>query len=266
MKHTEHCLVDEAIASEPVKNTFRLAWEYIKLNQTFTLTAMIILMVLNVFGTIPAVSLIFMVLSALFSFLIQIDAGKTFYKSPDIRSYLTSIEEKRLDTVVRENSFIAFGAYLGWIVLFFLILLLFSALASGMGVIGENFSHINLTKGAQLFTIPLLLMSLLFSYVQPLVQANIIMANDFKEGFKAVFTLFSMDLWRSSLSKSYFKYVASFGLATLIILFIAAFLIGLLTNLIGLVIVGNLLMVLLMYVFMVIIAIASIMSHRVIAS
>ncbi len=70
-ENNNRLLVDEAIAFEPIKNTFRLGWEFVKLNQQFTITAMIIFILLNLLVTIQVVSFIFMVLSAIFVILIQ---------------------------------------------------------------------------------------------------------------------------------------------------------------------------------------------------
>ena len=63
-KNRDFRLIDEALASEPIRNTFRLGWEFITLNQKFTLTAIVIFILLNILGMIPMIALIFMVLSA----------------------------------------------------------------------------------------------------------------------------------------------------------------------------------------------------------
>ena len=255
-------LIDEALTSEPIKNTFRLGWEFIKLNQKFTLTAMIIFVVLNLFGMIPIASLIFMVLSAVFGLVIQIHVGKTFYESQDIKSYIHEIKESSIDKLLTRHVATAFGAYMGWVVLLLLLMLLFGFIGSSMGIINEQMNEADLLNALVTLGFPMLLIALVLSYVQPLVQANIIMANGVQEGFKAVFTLFSARVWRMALQSSYFKYVAGFGLVIILLLFFFAFIVGLLTSLSGLTIVGNILMVLLMYIFMLIMAVGSMMAKR----
>ena len=255
-------LIDEALSSEPIKNTFRLGWEFIKLNQTFTLTAMILFVVLNLLGMIPLVSLIFMVLSAIFGLVIQIHVGKTFYESQDITSYVHEIKESSIDRILTQHVATAFGAYMGWVVLLLLAMLLLGFIGGIMGIINEHMNEADLLNALVALGFPMLLIAMLISYVQPLVQANIMMAKGLKEGFKAVFTLFSIRVWRSAFQSAYFKYVAGFGLATLVLLFFFAFLVGLLTSLSGLTLVGNILMVLLMYVFMLIMAVGSMMAKR----
>jgi len=255
-------LIDEALSSEPIKNTFRLGWEFITLNQKFTLTAMIIFVSLNLFGMIPIASLIFMVLSAVFGLVIQIHVGKTFYESQDIKSYINEIKESSIDKILTQHVATAFGAYLGWVVLVLLFIVLFGFIGGSMGIINEQMNEADIFNSLVMLGFPMLLIALVLSYVQPLVQANIIMANGIQEGFKAVFTLFSTNVWRSSFQSSYFKYVAGFGLVIILLLFFFAFIVGIITSLSGLIIVGNILMVVLMYIFMIIIAIGSMMAKR----
>jgi len=262
IQNSDTRLIDEALASEPIKNTFRLGWEFIVVNQKFTLTAMIIFVVLNLFGMIPVATLIFMVLSAVFGLVIQIHVGKTFYASQDIKNYIHEIEESSIDTLLTRHVGTAFGAYIGWVVLLLLVILLFGFVGGSMGIITEHMNKVALLNALVALGFPIFLIALAFSYVQPLVQSNIIMANGIQGGFKAVFTIFSTRIWRMAFQSSYFKYVAGFGLIIILLLFFFAFLIGLLTALSGLAIVGNILMIVLMYIFMLIMAIGSMMARR----
>ena len=263
-QHGDRWLIDEALSSEPIKNTLRLGWEFFTLNQTFTLTVIIILTVLNLFGTIPMVSLIFMVLSAIFSLVIQIHVGKKFYESADIKSYIHEIKESSVDRLLTRHVATAFGAYMGWVILLLLVILFFWIIGNSMGIINEHMTQASIANAVAILGIPMLLIGLVLSYVQPLVQANIIMANTLQEGFKAVFSVFSIDLWRSAFQSAYFKYVAGFGLVTILLLFFFIFIIELVTKLIGLTSVGNFLMIILMYVFMLIMAVGSMMARRIV--
>jgi hypothetical protein len=255
-------LIDEALASEPIKNTFRLGWEFIKLNQKFTLTAMVIFVVLNLFGMIPIASLIFMVLSAVFGLVIQIHVGKTFYESQDIKGYINEIQESSIDRLLTRHIATAFGAYIGWVTLLLLLIFLFGFIGGSMGIINAQMSESDLVNALVTLGFPMLFIALIFSYVQPLVQSNIIMANGIQEGFKAVFTLFSTHVWRMAFQSAYFKYVAGFGLAIILLLFFFAFLVGIITTLSGLTLIGNIFMVILMYLFMLIMAVGSMMARR----
>ncbi|SFV58561.1 hypothetical protein MNB_SV-14-1057 [hydrothermal vent metagenome] len=257
IKNRDRRLIDEALASEPIKNTFRLGLEFIKLNKTFTLTAMVIFIVLNIFGMIPVASFIFMVLLGIFALVIQIHIGKIFYESKDIKNYITEIKESSLDKTLTEHIATAFGAYLGWFVLALVLMFFFSLITSSLGIVNEF-------NGLVILGIPIVIVALFISYIQPLVQANVIMSNGVQEGFKAVFTLFSTRLWHLAFQSSYFKYIAGFGLISILLLFLSSFIMGLLTNLIGIPIIANVLMLILMYIFMIIMAVGSMMAKRIV--
>lgn len=263
-KNRDFRLIDEALASEPIRNTFRLGWEFITLNQKFTLTAIVIFILLNILGMIPMIALIFMVLSAVFGLAIQIYIGRTFYLSNSIKTYISEIEDSNLEAILNRHTATAFGAYIGWVALLVLFIILFSMVGGSMGIITENMSEADLINALILLGFPFLIVALILSYVQPLVQSNIIMANSFQEGFKAVFTIFSINLWRLSLQKSYFKYVASFGFVIILVLFIFAFIIGMISSLSGLALLGNILLMICMYVFMIIMSVGAMMARRVI--
>ena len=256
-------LIDEALTSEPIRNSFRLGWEFITLNRKFTLTALVIFILLNILGMIPAIALIFMVLSAIFGMAIQIHVGRTFYLADGIKSYIHQIKESSLETILNRHTATASGAYMGWVVLFFILLFFLSIIAGSMGLISENMNESDLINLMLTLGFPLLLVALFISYVQPLVQANIVMSDGFGAGFKAVFTLFSMNLWRSALQKSYFKYVAIFGTVIMLALFLFISVISILITFSGIPLLGNILFMVGIYIFMVMMVIGSMMAKRV---
>jgi len=257
-------LVDEALASEPIKNTFRLSWEFITLNQQFTLTAIVMFIVLNLLGTIPVLALFFMVFSGVFGLIIQIYAGQTFYKSDSIQSYISTIKNSRIDNLFTQHIAPAFGAYLGWIVLFLIFIFLFGFLAGSMGLITDNMTENDLLGLITTVGIPFLLVAMALSYVQPLVQANIILSKSFSEGFKSVFTLFSAKVWRSSFQMPYFKYVAILGTVVIGVLFVAVAMVSAIGTVGGLSLLGNILLLAIMYIVMVLMAIGSMMAKRIV--
>jgi len=257
-------LIDEAVTSEPIKNTFRLGWEFISLNKKFTVTAVVIFILLNILGMIPAVAFIFMILSAIFGLALQIHIGKIFYLSENIQSYVSKIEDSSVEAILNRHTSTSFGAYFGWVLLLLGFLFILSILGGNMGLITPNMNETELFNLLLILGFPFIIIALLLSYVHPLVQSNIFMANGFREGFKAVFTIFSMDLWRLSMQKSYFKYLSLFGIVTLLFLFLFAFLIGIITTITGLALLGNILLMISMYVFMVMMAVGSMMARRVV--
>lgn len=256
-------LIDEALESEPVKNTFRLAWEFIRLNQKFTLIAMGIFIVLNLIGGLfPLIGTLFMVLAGVFGMIIQINAGKMFYGTHDIDTYVATIKENKIENVTKQHLQVAFGAYMGWIVLLLVTLVMVGVIGGTTGLIHEGMDQMEVVMALASLGLPLLFISLLLSYVQPLVHSNIVLAKDFSEGFKAVFSIFSFDVWRSAFQKAYFNYVAIFGLVLVGAIFVIVALTTLLMSIPFLYILGNILMVGVMYIFMVVISVGAMMARR----
>ena len=99
---------------------------------------------------------------------------------------------------------------------------------------------------------------------KPLVHSNIVLANSFPEGFKAVFTIFSKDIWSSSMNKSYFFYVAKAGilLSVLLLIIVAGMSFLATIPLVGFV--GSIMMMMGVYVFMVFMSIVSMMARRIV--
>ena len=254
-------LIDEASEFEPVKNTFRLGWEFISLNQTFTLTVLAILILLNLLGIIPLLSLIAPMLAGVLSMTLQIYAGRAIYESNEITDYVKLIKSSRIESEkLKENFSTAFGAYLGWVVLLFAFIFIGLFMAVSSGSISENMNETDLLLSLASISLPLTLIVLVLSYVQPLVHSNIVLSNGFSEGFKAVFTLFSKDVWSSAMQKSYFAYVSIFGLVIMGILipFVALF------ASVGMDIVLNIIVVIISYILMIIMSISAMVARRVV--
>ena len=255
-------LIDEALEHEPIKNTFRLAWEFIRLNQKFTLIAMGLFIVLNLLGGLPLMGTLFMVFAGVFGMMIQIHVGKMFYGTDKIETYVATIEDNKIENVIKQHIQVAFGAYMGLIVLLLITLVLVGIIGGATGLIHEGMDQMALVMALATLGLPILFISLLLSYVQPLVHSNIVLANDFSEGFKAVFSIFSLDVWRSAFQKPYFNYVAIFGLVLIGVVFAMVAVTTLLMMIPFVNILGNILMMGFMYVFMVIISIGAMMARR----
>jgi len=257
-------LIDEASDSESlesVKNTFRLGWEFIQLNQTFTLTVLAILILLNLLGMIPLLSLIASMFAGVLGITLQIYAGRAIYESNEITDYVELIKTSRIDNEeLKEHFNTAFGAYVGWVILLFAFSFMAAIMAVSSGLITENMNEADVLMAFASIGLPLTLVALALSYVQPLVHSNIVLSNGFSEGFKAVFTLFSRDVWSSAMQKSYFAYVSVFGLAIMLVLipFVALFVS------IGMGVVLNILLVIVIYMLMIIMSMAAMFARRII--
>ncbi len=257
-------LIDEALLDEPIKNTFRLAWEFIGLNRNFTFIVIGVFIVLHLLGTIPVLSLIFSILAGIFGVAIQMFMGKIFYSTENIETYIEEIKESRLELLLKKHFKTASGVYLGLILLLFLMMMLFVMIAMFTGVVDSNMNEGDILIALIGLSVPFMLLLLIFSYVQPLVLSNIILANSFEEGFKAVFTLFSKDVWSSAMRKEYFTYVAKAGLVLMVMLLVIGFIVNILIMLPIINFFTTIFMLIFMYISMVFISIMSMMARRIV--
>lgn len=264
MHESQTRLIDEAIADEPIKNTFRLGWEFITLNKTFTFSIISLLVILSLLGQLPVVGFIFMFLFSVLSLAVQIYAGRLVYESDHIESFVHEVKVAKGEKALQRYFAPAVGAYSGWLLLGIALVLVLSLFIGSMGV-NESMINNNAALIALLakVAIPVLLVALVFSYVQPLVQANIVMSNSFKEGFFAVMTLFSAQVWSDAFQARYFNYMALLGLIVLLV----SFLFGFLFTFFGAIPIINIIVVMLfVYMFMIIMSVAAMMARRIVES
>ncbi len=259
MQENNMRLIDEAISFEPVKNTFRLGWEFITLNKKFTMSAIVVLLVLSLLGSIPLVGFIFSVFSSAFALAVQIYAGRLVYETDNIETFVDDVHQIDGQKLIERHFAPALGAYMGWMVMALLFIGLVSLLLGS-----TNMSATNNTELIALLStvgIPLLIVMLIFSYVQPLVQSNIIMANDFKEGFLAVFTIFSADVWRRAMRGSYFKYISVYGVIVLVAMFLFGFLFSLFS---AIPILNIFILIVFVYVFSIMMTVSAVIARRIV--
>ena len=266
MQENNMRLIDEAIAFEPVKNTFRLGWEFITLNKKFTMTVMVVLLVLSLLGLVPLVGFIASIFSSALALAVQIYAGRLVYETDNIESFVEEVHNADGQDIIKRYFAPALGAYMGWMVMALLFVGIISLVIAGSGISFQGGISAT-TNNAELFSllstigIPLLLVGVLFSYVQPLVQSNIIMANDFKEGFFAVFTIFSADVWRDAMQGVYFKYIAVYGVIILLAMFLFTFIFTIFSTI---PILNILVLVVFVYIFSIMMTVSAVMAKRIV--
>ena len=257
-------LIDEALASEPIKNTFRLSWEFLSLNRQFTLTVMALLLILSLLGmTIPVVGAIFTVLSSALSISMQIYIGRLVYESQDIQQFVSEVKIAKGEDILKKFFSPSIGAYMGWMVLSLLFLVVIGFIAGVIGVPQVNLEETMVLKNEKeimeflsIIAIPTLLLFLLFLLIQPLIQFKIIKADNFNQGFFAVMNFFSLKVWRRAFRWSYIRYVfAVFGIGMLYM--IGVFL------LMTIPMVNYIAIILGFYVWMILLSVASVMVERV---
>jgi hypothetical protein len=259
MQENNMRLIDEATSFEPVKNTFRLGWEFITLNKKFTLSAIVVLLVLSLMGSIPLVGFIFSVFSSAFALAVQIYAGRLVYETENIETFVDEIHSADGQKLIERYFAPALGAYMGWMVMALLFVGVVSLLIGG--------TNINVVNNAELLSLlstvglPILFLLLVFAYVQPLVQSNIVMANDFKEGFLAVFTVFSADVWRSAMQGGYFKYVSVYGVIVLLLAILFSFIFSVFS---AIPILNIFILIIFVYLFSIMMTVSAVMARRIV--
>ena len=265
MQENNMRLIDEAVSYEPVKNTFRLGWEFITLNKKFTMSVMVVLLVLSLLGLLPVVGFIASVFSSGFALAVQIYVGRLVYETDNIESFVDEVHNADGQDIIKRYFAPALGAYMGWMVMALLFVGIITLAISSSGISFQG--GISATTNAELLSllstigIPLLLITLLFAYVQPLVQSNIVMANDFKEGFFAVFTVFSADVWRHAMQGSYFKYISVYGVITLLGMFFFTFIFSIFATI---PILNISIMVIFVYIFSIMMTVSAVVAKRIV--
>ena len=259
MQEQRRFLLDEAIAKEPVKNTLRLAWEFMTLNKKFTLTAMSMLLLLNILTSF--LGLLAMVISGVFSLAIQIYVSKLLYKAQHIEAFIEKTKNSKVEEAVAQNAFVSAGAYWALIVLFLALFFVLVMVVQSSGLSLANVKTLEeLMPIAQILFLPMLILALWMSYIHPLVHSNIVLAQDFKGGFLATFTIFSPTLWQKSFKNGYPNYIVMMmGL-----IFLMALLLGIFISLPIISILANFIVIVVMYGYMILISVVAMMGRRMI--
>ncbi len=254
-------LLDEARASEPIKNTLRLSWEFIVLNKKFTLTVLALLLLLNILTIFAGI--LGMVLSGIFALTIQIYLSRMVYFSEDIEKFVEQIKSSKVEIAVSNNAFVASGAYIAWLILFIVFIFVLALIVNNSGIPLEDIKTIKeLMPVAQILFLPIVILTLLISYIYPLVQSNIALAQNIFEGFLAPFTIFSPALWRASFKNGYPKYIVMIMGLT----FLGALLLGIFISLPIINIVAGFIFVVVMYVYMIFNSVVAMMGRRIVES
>ena len=222
MTETEQSrLIDEA-RGEPVKNAFRLGLEFMDRNRLLAAMTMGSFLVLTLLEMVPLLGMFAGVALGVFSQAAQIYVGRTFYEAADIHAYIGGAESANFKAFLTRYVPQAFGAWLGWLVLSLIFMILFIAFFLGSGTDLSSFSDGNIQNEEQAYELlvgileaglPVVLIGMLLSYVYPIAQGRVIRSESFGEAFKAVFAIFSPSVWASAMNKTYFSFVFFFSLS-----------------------------------------------------
>lgn len=221
MESSENRLLDEA-RKAPVKNAFRLGLEFMDRNRALAGMTMGVFFLLTLLEMIPVLGFLATVAVGVFAQAAQIYVGRAFLAAPDIEQYVTEAESATLKTFLTRYRAPAFGAWLGWVTLSILFMILFIVFLGMSGVELSGLNEEALQDESQVYALitsllaagtPVVLLALLLAYVYPIAQGRVIVSDTFGEAFRAVFSIFSPSVWAASMKGAYFSYVLFFSLA-----------------------------------------------------
>lgn len=271
MELTENRLLDEA-RSEPVKNAFRLGWEFVDQNRMLALATLGIFVLLSLLEVVPFIGLIAAVALGVFGQAIQIYVGRSFYEAASIQEFVEGAAATTLKEFLTRYQAPAFGAWLGWFVIGMAMLILWLVLVGMTGFdpavfeggMQDEAQALEFLKVMGSATLPLILIALVLMYVYPIVQGRIILSDTFGDAFKAVFSFFSPTVWSNAMKGEYFSFVLVFGLALIGFSFVVGIVLALLMLIPALgLIVGFVAVMLMMYVLMIILGVANVLGREI---
>lgn len=205
MQENNTRLIDEALGSEPIKNTFRLGWEFVTLNKKFTYISLAVAIGTHVLSSFNASLAFFLMLFYGFYMLaVQIEVGRVIHGTENIETFVAEVEAIDASKVVKGHIERVIGAVIGWSLVYTGIMVLFAVFTFMIyALIG------NMNEAIALILIPAVALLLLVAYLQPLIQAKIALSANIEEAMFAVFSIVKPELRIRAFNKSYFRYVAS---------------------------------------------------------
>ena len=274
-KDVQSSIADQALKN-PVKYTFMLTKEIFTLNKGLFLGIAAIVILLTLLSVVPIVGLVASILSGILLFGLLFFVGGYFYRSKTMDEFVGTIRSMTIANLFRNYLKPSLGAYVGWVILVLPVMLIFGLI---VGLIRQsiligtipNGDSTTLPATLSAVILPLIIIAFVL-YIMPLVIANMIKRDNFVDAFKAVFTVFSKDVWRRAFTKAYFKYMGLIGFWLLLLITTAIVFSGLLMRLFfaidpsmmesGIVIV-LILMVILQIIMNIFFAVSSIIAERI---
>ena len=205
MQENNTRLIDEALSSEPIKNTFRLGWEFITLNKKFTYISLAIVVGMHLLSRLdPSIGFFVMLIYGFYMIAVQIEVGRVIHATQNIETFVVDVGAIDVNKVIKGHMERVIGSVIGWSLLYTGIMVLFLLF---WFMLYALFGSMN--EAIALTVLPAVVLLLLVAYLQPLIQAKIALSANIEEAMFAVFSIVKPELRIRAFSKSYFKYVAS---------------------------------------------------------
>ncbi len=230
---------DENLINHPINSAMAYSWAALSGNWKNTAIVALALIILSVLQLIPILGILFGVLQSIVLYSMGYWIADRVRSSSDVESFKSLMPNENERSVTFEFLAPATGFYTGFL-LFSIVMMFITAAIFWLTGGFEMVAHIQQPVGpnvtpeqmsafyAQIFAsgspavLFILITSLFFSYVWPVVYGYALQQYSFGDAFNAVFMLFSTNFWKAAFTASYLKLVSIW----MIVLFGAAILMG----------------------------------------
>ncbi len=204
------------------KTAIAAAWAFFKGNYALNFAAIAILILLNLFGMLPIIGMLFIFAYSIMSMAVQIYFGRALMEVNSLDELSDVAAETRIGELLTSYLQTAAGAFLGFFLIFLLFSLLFGvALSMSVdmdqlqgGMMSEMQMVAMMRAGGVVGILFLVLLAFLFYFI-PGVLGEIIKSDDFTEAFKRSFWIFLPSYWKRCFNKDYFLLVLVWSLILL---------------------------------------------------
>ncbi len=236
---------DENLLKHPINSAMAYSWAAINGNWKNSVVIALALLVLSLLQIIPFLGLIFGVVQSVILYSMGYWVADRLKWGSDVESFRSRMRDESERSIIFEFLTPAAGFYVGFMlfsIVMALITLAIFWLSGGFEMVVQLQQPlgVNVTPEqmyafyAQIFAFSspailfILITSLFFGYVWPLVYGYALQQRSFTDAINAVFMLFSTTFWKASFTASYFKLVSIwmivlFGAAILMSFTLAAF-------------------------------------------
>ena len=194
MQENNTKLIDEALGSEPIKNTFRLGWEFIVLNKKFTYISLAVAIGTHVLSYLDAsVGFFLMLIYGFYMIAVQIEVGRVIHGTQNIETFVADVEAIDAKNVVKGHIERVIGAVIGWSLVYTGMMVLFVVFGFMIYILVGN-----MNEAVALTLVPSVVLLLLVAYLQPLIQAKIALSSNIEEAMFSVFSIVKPELRQGS--------------------------------------------------------------------
>ncbi|WP_456380536.1 hypothetical protein [Hydrogenimonas sp.] len=218
-------LQDETFVTSPINTAMGYTWSAISANWKNTIVVALALILLSILSIVPLLGFVASVVQAIVLYALGYWIVDRIKGVPDVASFKERAATEDFKAMMVEFFSPAAGFYVGFMVFSIIMMLITAAIfwiTGGFGMMGMVMEQQQLPNAspeeayalyaqflgtstpALLFV---LITSLFFSYLWPLVYGYALFQRTFSDAFNAVFMFFSKRFWQAAFTGSYFKIV-----------------------------------------------------------